>query len=766
MSNLRRTPHWVLAELAALGVALCIPSAWGADNPAEAMELPAVEVIGTTPLPGLGTALRDVPANVQVFGNRGIALQRPATLAQFLDEHGTSVNASTGQGNAYQPSITFRGFAASPLLGTPQGMSVFQDGVRINESFGDVVNWDLVPPSAISSIQIIPGSASAFGLNTLGGALAIYTKSGAQFPGTSVSLSGGSFGNAEATFEAGGRTDKLDYFATGRFTDDNGWADHNPSRVKQLFGKVGYQDEITDFDVTGTFADNSLQGTQTLPQSMLGNPKQAYTYPDLNVNKLAFVAAKGSRFLSDALLLGGSAYYRKYKSSNTSSNVNDDYGEFDPRTGEIITNEALNDQSTIDQTSFGLGLQLTASGLAAGVKHQLAVGASGDFGRTRFTQQEQAANFTADRGTVGTGNYAVVTDADLDNDYYGLFITDSIALTDRWTLTLGGRYNYARIIIRDATGEDEGLNGTHNFSRFNPTIGINFNPTPDLTTYANYNEGMRTPTPIELTCADPAAPCKLPNQFLSDPPLSMVVSKTFEAGARGKIGAAATWSFAAYRTNLDDDLQFIASGAGASNAGYFQNVGKTRRQGVELNLGTRVGDVSFDFRYNHIDATFQSTFVASSPNNSTADADGAILVQPGNRIPGIPADSIKFLAAYDFGDHGTIGLNVLYAGPQYAIGDDNNQDSHGKLPSYTVLSLDARYRITPALQFFLQVNNLLDRRYQNFGLLGSNVFTGPDASFGPAQDIAAVPAQFRAPGAPRAIFAGLRYAFGDAAARY
>src|SRR5437773_12181071 len=191
-----------------------------AENPAEAFELPAVEVIGTTPLPGLGSALRDVPANVQVFGNRAIANQRPPTLTQFLDQNANSVNAAAGQGNAFQQSLNFRGFAASPLLGTPQGVSVFQDGVRINEAFGDVVNWDLIPPSAISSVQLIPGSNPVFGLNTLGGALAIYTKSGAQYPGGAIQLSGGSFGQKAAQVEYGGTHDRLDYFATANFSDD------------------------------------------------------------------------------------------------------------------------------------------------------------------------------------------------------------------------------------------------------------------------------------------------------------------------------------------------------------------------------------------------------------------------------------------------------------------------------------------------------------------------------------------------------------------
>ena len=720
-----------------------------------------MQVIGTTPLPGLGTALRDVPANVQIFGRRDFDRQRPLDLTDFLGANANSVGVGAAQGNAYQQDINFRGFTASPLLGAAQGLSVFQDGVRINEAFGDVVNWDLLPRSAISSVQLIPGSNPVFGLNTLGGALAIYTRSGAQHPGGAIELSGGSFGRKTAELEYGGKSDRLDYYATANFSDEHGWAEHNPSRIKQFFGKLGYQDDLTDVDVSLTLADNSLQGTQTLPQPWLDTPTQAYTYPDINENRLVFVTAKGSRFLNESTLLGGNAYYRRYRNNNTSSNVNNDYGSLDPVTNMLETNEATNDRSVIEQTSWGLGAQLTVTDPIAGRKNQFIAGASGDFGNTGFTQQSQTANFSADRGTVATGLYAPVTDVGSDNRYLGAYFADTLALTDAWTLTLAGRYNHARVAIADRSGDDPGLNGAYSFARFNPAAGINFNPSPALTAYATYNQGMRAPTPIELTCANAAAPCKLPNVFLADPPLQKVVSKTIEAGARGRIGVTAQWAAALYRTNLDDDIAFIASGAGAANVGYFQNVGQTRRQGVELMGTAGWGELTLTLRYNHLDATFRSAFTAASPNNSSADANGAIAVSPGDRIPGIPADSAKLRIDWDPSERFALGATLVYASSQYAHGDENNQDRNGRVPGYAFANLDAQFTLTTDLLLFATVSNVTNRRYQNFGLLGANAFTGPDRSFGPAQGIAPEPEQFRGLGAPRGFWVGLRYSFGN-----
>ena len=716
-------------------------------------------MIGTTPLPGLGTAIADVPANVQVFGNRDLARQSTLDVSGFLDRNANSVGVGSAQGNPYQQDLAFRGFTASPLLGTPQGVSVFQDGVRINESFGDVVNWDLLPRSAISTVQLIPGSNPVFGLNTLGGALALYTKSGAQYPGASLEVSTGSFRRRSATFAYGGAGERIDYFATGNVADDGGWAEHNGSRLRQFFGKLGYQHERADLDLSLTVADNALQGAQTLPVSFLDTPRQAYTFPDINRNRLTMLAAKGSRFLDDSSLLGGNAYVRRYRNDNTSSNVNNDFGVLDPDTGRAQDNEATNDRSETDQKSWGAGLQWTRPHRIAGHGNQLVIGASIDGGDTRFRQQSQPATFAADRATVATGDYMAETDVATTNRYLGAFVADTLALADDWTLTFAGRYNHARVRIADRSGSDPRLDGEHVFARFVPAVGVNFKPSTALTAYASYNEGMRAPSPVELTCADAAAPCKLPNIFVADPALRKVVSHTVEAGARGNLGPALEWSAAGYRTDLDDDIQFIASGKGAVNAGFFQNVGRTRRQGVELAATARSGGLAISAHYSHTGATFRSAFVAASPNNSSADAAGAIQVRPGDHIPGIPADSLKLRADLDV-EAWAIGAGVVLVSSQYARGDENNRDAAGRVPGYALVDLDARWNLTPALQWVAGAANLFDRRYQNFGQLGANAFNGPDRSFGPALGIDPAREQFRAVGAPRTLWIGIRYALG------
>lgn len=719
-----------------------------AANPAEVLETPTVEVVGTTPLPGLGIPVRDVPANVQIFTSKEIGQQRQTNVGDYLEQNPTGVTINSAQGNPFQADVNYRGFSASPVLGTPQGLSVFQDGVRINEPFGDVVNWDLMPQSAISSIQLIPGSNPAFGLNTLGGALAIYTKSGSDYPGGAIETYAGSFGRKGIEFEYGGKKDILDYFLTGNHVRDPGWAEHNSSTIRQFFGKVGWQDDKTDLDLSLTLADNILEGTQTLPMSFLDNIRQAYTFPDRNTNKLTFLAAKGSRFLTDDILIGGNIYYRKFNNDNFSSNVN---AGFDPITDPL---QATNDRSLIDQDSFGLGLQLTVLGRIAERENRFSLGASADVGKARFSQEEQDAAFTTERGTVGTSGFVQETDALTRNRYYGLFFTDTLNLNKEWALTVSARYNRATVKIEDLTGLTPELNGEHSFARFNPAAGINFAPGEWLTAYATYNEGMRAPTPIELACADPAAPCKLPNNFLSDPPLKTIVSRTVEAGLRGKAPRDTIWSAAIYRTELADDIQFISSGGAVTNAGYFQNVGRTLRHGLELAMNTKWHPLTASVRYSYVKATFESPFKLNSPDNSMADVTGAIQVQPGNRMAGIPQHSLKLRLQFDFGDQASIGTNVIYSSSVFARGDENNQDVNGRVPGYAVVNLDGRRSIAKGLELFARVTNLFDKRYSNFGLLGQNFFTGPGHTFDGTNPVRE---QFRGPGTPRGTWVGLRY---------
>ena len=749
---------WAQAEPAVAASPPAAPSAETADaaNDTPSTTLAPVVVIGTTPLLGIGTPLAQVPANVQTVRARDIEAQHRNTLTDYFAKNLPSVDIADAQGNPYQMNVNYRGFTASPLLGTPQGISVFVDGVRVNEPFGDVVNWDVLPQQAIDTIQLVPGSSPTYGLNTLGGALAITTKNGKTSPGGEAEVALGSWGRKTAQIEQGGTIGhNLDYYVTGNVANDNGWAEQNASRVRQIFGKLRYTDADTTLSLSAGGADNDLHGAQTIPRSFLGNPKQPYTYPDQNLNSAGYVTLAGEHYFNDNVQLSGNAYYRHFRNSNLSSNVNPNFGSVDDN-GNLDTTQATNEQSVVATDSYGASLQLTLLGKLGGMENQFVAGVSADIANSRYTQSSQDAVFTASRATVGIDDFTQQTAAKTHNGNYGIYLQDTLSLTKQWSLTLAGRYNWADATIGDESGAQPQLNGHHTFSRFNPAVGINWNPTSTFTAYATYNEGMRSPTAIELACADPAAPCSLPNDFVSDPSLQPVISRTFEIGARGRIGQATSWSAAVYRTTLDNDIEFIASNGAASNRGFFQNVGRTRRQGFELSGRSQPGPLTVTASYSYIDATYRSAWTENSPSNSSADANGNISVKPGDDVPGIPAHTVKLQLDYAATAKWQVGANVTWRGSIYAQGDENNQDVNGKIAGYVLVDLDTSYQISKQLQVFASVTNLLDKRYASFGTLGENFFNGPNHTFDGANPINE---QFVGPGAPRGFWVGLRYAW-------
>ena len=750
-----------------------------AENKAEAVELGKVEVISTTPLPGIGVTLDQVPANVQSVNSKDIAKQHTLELSDYINNNLGGVTITEGQSNPYMADVNFRGFTASPLAGAPQGLSVFQDGVRINEPFGDTVNWGLIPQSAISSINLMPGSNPVFGLNTLGGALSINTKSGASYPGLFAEVMAGSWARRGFNAGYGGQNGNIDYFFTANFNKENGWRDYSQSEVNQAFGKVGWQNETTDLDLSLTVAHNNLNGVQALPKSWLNKPEEGYTFPDSIGNRMQMLTLKGSHFFTDNHLVGANVYVRNSRINNFASNTNDCFASIEIGAGEEcdqtlveavnIDDQGANEQSSTAQLGYGFAAQYSYLGDVMQHKNQFVAGFSADLGRTKYKSAEQESNFSQDRGAVPADDFETETDIRAKNKYLGLYATDIFSVNDKFHVTLSGRYNYVQVRINDnlEANPDTGkfVSGAtdsikHTFNRFNPAIGVNYNPSATLGIYGGYNEGMRAPTPIELSCADPLTPCRLPTDFLADPILDPVISKTFEAGVRGQINANLKWNASVFRTDLRDDIQFISSG-NSFNLGYFDNVGDTRRQGLEFGLSGKFEKLNLTANYQFLQATFESPVQFHNENNSSADADGNYTANSGDYLPNIPKHSLKLRAAYDFTPELTVGLNMIASGSIFARGDENNSDVNGKVAGYTVFNADANWRFHQNWSGFLKVTNILDKDYASLGILGTNAFNTADKSFNanPADWQAE---QFQSPGAPRAAWVGLRYEFGGA----
>jgi outer membrane receptor protein involved in Fe transport len=786
---LRRTPLSV-----AVAAALAAVPAMAQDEAPVSMEAPTVEVIGITPLPGLGVPRNEIPANVQAATEKDIERVQAINLPDFLNQAAPSLNVNEIQNNPYQPQVNYRGFTASPLLGEPQGLSVYQDGVRVNEPFGDVVNWDLIPQNAIANINIIPGSNPLFGLNTLGGALSVRTKSGAYFPNTDISAYGGSWGRWSVQAEHGGYSGNTDYFVAGTWFEEDGWRDFSPSEVGQLFGKFGWEDARTDLDFSITLADTDLTGNGVLPESMLEQRRdQIFTKPDNTQNKMYMFNLSGSHYVTDNQLLSGTAYYRHLRARTLNGDANDDFedsvndGACDPddfsdpteiadceaavAAGGFDEDTAVNNRTRTDSDGYGLGLQYAFFQ----ERNRLTLGASFDEGKADFEQSSEGGVFDADRGVIVTDESELQNSLEGRTRTWSLFITDTFNITPQLLLTLSGRYNNTNVKTTDRlTLTPPNLDGDHDYDKFNPAIGLNWNPSEAFNTWAGWSQGNRAPSPIELGCADPDNPCTLPNALASDPFLEQVVAQTFELGVRGRLANGLGWSAAAYRTNLKDDILFVSTG---TSAGFFTNFGETRRQGLELGLSGDMGRFRWYANYAWVDATFESGACLLSENNSSRGtsaqcaSDDEIFVSPGDTIPGIPEHQFNIGLDFQATERWSIGMTARAFSDQFARGNENNRhqpgtftdnfgetrtfEGSGEVDGFVVVNLTTRFRLAPRWEIFARVDNVFDEDYSTGAILAENPFNAAGTFQTNSEDWRRE--TFFAPGAPRAGWVGIRY---------
>ena len=803
-----------------------------------AERLDEIIVVGTTPGSGLGIDVRKLPFAVQSASAAALQNSQSLDLSEFMNQQLSAVSINSAQNNPLQPDVQFRGFTASPLLGLAQGIAVYQNGVRINEPLGDAVNWDLLPESAVAGMDLISGANPLFGLNTLGGALAIRMKDGFGFTGQQAEVTTGSWGRRLGTLESGGNAGNWSYYVNLSRFQEEGWRQLSASNATNVYANLGWrQDELSALNLHLQRGDSELRGNGAAPVGLLALQRDAvFTAPDITENALWMATLEGSHFLTPTLQIAGSAFRR----DNNTDAFNGDASEFEACTYAggalslleepdaiedaledelgidlddicqggnsaitgfaalealiaerarlagldaelfeledvaadlsgtgIISDEAINNISTRRQESQGFDAKLIALDELFGRANQLTTGVSYFDGRTTFDSALELSGLdplTRSTWGLGTGAFldTAATQVDTRTTTASAFFSNTHDVNEQLALTVAGRYNDSRVTLRDRSGVRPELNGRHRFQRFNPSLGLTFMLTEDDNLYGSLSESNRIPTPIELACNegvfevarryaiergddpdDIEFECRLPNAFLADPPLDDVVTRSAEIGARG------AWGDMDYRVGLyhavnRDDILFQTTGRAT---GLFANVDKTRRLGLESSLSGSIEQLRWYASYSYIRATFEQDFQVLSPNHPDADADGAIAVSRGDRLPGIPENLLKFGGDYDLATGLSTGAELVYNSAQWLRGDESN--ALDTVDGFAVLNLHASYAWSQTLTVFMRVSNVFDTRYESFGLLGED----PTELLSELTDTRPL---FLGAGAPRAGWLGIR----------
>ncbi len=807
--------------------------------------LEEIIVIAIAPGSAVGSPAKRLPFAIKSANFTDLQNQQALDLSDFLNSTMGSVSINSAQNNPLQPDLHFRGFTASPLLGLPQGIAVYQNGVRINEPLGDAVNWDLLPESAVYRMDLISSANPVFGPNALGGALAIKMKNGFNFMDSQIEVQSGSWGRTTATFESGnnftlGDGSSLAYYLNGSTFNEDGWRDLSKSKAQNFYGSLGWRSSAgSTVNLNYQQADSELIGNGALPIGMLPLDRSAvFTAPDITENDLYSVSLEAILLPTETLTLSGNLFWRE----NTTHSFNGDASEFelckfsggrqalfeeaddletelevelgivldDFCNGEdadvadfddlqelirnaaiaagldpgdfnledasdeiygsgILADEAINNISQREQTSRGFTLQGALLASIFGNDNQLVFGVSYFDGEAEFRSVTELAFMnpvTRSSAGLGTGSFLEEgeTDVSTSTKTLSIFFVNALDVSDRLTLTVAGRYNDIDIKLRDLSRERPELNGNHNFSRFNPSVGLTYDVNEQTNFYLSYSESNRAPTPIELACnegvfelarqfaiddgEDPGEvdfECRLPNAFLADPPLEDVAVMSFEGGMRGRHGNIA-FQLSFFNAINHDDILFQTTGRAT---GLFANIDKTRRRGVETAVQGKLERLSWYANWTYLQATFEDNFTVLSPNHPYASDEGELAVQSGDRLPGLPEHVIKLGVDFQVSDNFSIGAELIYNSDQVVRGDESNQLP--EVDGFSVLNLRVSYAIHEQFSIYARVTNVLDTDFENFGLLGED----------PSEILALTDDRplFLGVAAPRGAWLGMRYRF-------
>ena len=761
-------------------VAVCVTSTNFAlaQQQTEPVKLQDIEVIAITPVLGASLPRDRVASSSYTASGAMLQEARDWDLASSLRKLIPSVSVIDAQNSPLQRDLHYRGYTASPLLGLPQGLAIYQNGVRVNEPFGDVVQWDGIPEFAVQQAQMISGANPIFGLNALGGALALQMKNGFDNKGITAEIGGGQFGRVEGIVESGWSNKNWALYAGYKGAYDEGYRKFSESNYHQFFADTRYRDKKLEVSLDWTVGISDIRGNGPAPVDLIAREgrKAVFTHPDITENMLFALNSTFNYEVDSQISIQGNAYFRdrdrettngdefeleecnvggeEYLAAEEGSIANeaasspdncggeryrangnfiqkDDYVEaINMLNGLSLEEDDLEDnggafnRSETESQSGGFNVQATYEDrfkTAWGSFDNILIGGMAlDMGEVSYHSSSEIGFINETRGITLSGITIGTTSP--EGAPVGLDTTNThfgLYLMDVLAVTRDVDVTLAGrwnwTKIEMKDQQGTALNGNHVFQRFNPSVGVVWRAMDLLQLYGNYSQSSRAPTAAELGCADPAEPCRLPNAFLADPPLEQVRNRSFELGVRGHAKSKnISWEWSAAYFHGVNRNDILFIAGNRLGTGYFQNVGDTKRQGGEFLLAGSWKDFTWRFHYSFLQATFESNFEVSSEAHSEA-TNGKIQVTKGDRITGIPQHSGGFFVGYDITPEFNVGLDVTVVGDQYYRGDESNQLE--TLDAYAIVSLHSRYRFHDNGEVFLRMDNLFDQKYETFGLI-------------------------------------------------
>lgn len=691
------------------------------------LRLPGLKVTGTR-LPSTPLPASSVPGAVDVMSGPELRETYPTTLQEGLRRL-PGATTTDQQGNPFQMDLSLRGFQVTPVTGAPQGISVFVDGVRVNEPTVEEVNFDLLPLDDIERIELIRGPGAVFGRNTLGGVINIVTRRRADVREIVPEAEWGSFGYQKYRLRVGGVEGPADFYLSGTFLSADGWRDATASRIGRVFARAGVRSGATDIAVSYQRAQNRIEQAGSLPESELGHHRaRNFSRGDFFEPLMNMVTLNARHDLDEHWGVALTAFGRTLDVEQFNVNL------IGPNARSFSSTATLGGtvEATWQATLFG-----HSSRLVAGVEYAYADA------RVRVFEETVEGERSLESDVRDTIQSAAAWAQETLEVGRNLLVSG-----DALVLTAGARFDLVHHAIGDRSPDADRprSGGDHTFSRTTPRLGFDYNPTPAVTIYFQFAEGFRAPAFLELTCASPATVCPgLQAGVAPDPALKPVKARNYEVGVRARPWPWLDTGLSLYRTDVTDDI-FSVAPTGTVGL-FFQNVGDTRRQGVEAALRARLGRFEPWINYAYTEATFRDQVLLGT---SRATPDCATppctqLVRKGSELPLVPRHRVNAGLDTRLTDWLMLSLSGAYVGRQWLRGDEANVER--PLGDYVVLNAALTANVK-ALTAFVAVQNLLDTRYETFG------------TFAPDPRVEGAPIQrFLTPAPPINVKAGLSWRF-------
>ncbi len=632
-------------------------------------------------------------STVNVIDEKTIEQINPKNIGEILQ----TIPGITADVRSNVVEIHMRGIGQQEFMWEDTGVAIVIDGVPVLQDGGKVrFNMD-----EIESIKVIKGGASyLYGNTALAGAVIITTKKSKDKTGAEIGMEAGSYGYRNYNGKVYYSTNKFSINTLASYKTEDGYWYNSANDQKTFNGLFTYYiDDTSDLALGLDYIDGyeqSGRGSVTGVTEARTNPTAEGDYSwsaDNDIELQKYFLKYNKDFDNGSNLLLSPYYYKdttSYKSSpiDTSGDVN--------ASGDLVYDGSLDNYARqIDEDVKQYGFKAEYKGEINKLAYLLGT----DIGQRKSeSYSDTVLTGISDRDSVyyqGESSY----DNDKE-DRYAFYGEAKYKATEKLTLVFNTRYDHDKY-----TSESENVdyNGTDwinssskdsvSFNNMSYRVGTTYNINKNTTLYANISTGFRNPQIRE---------------YSDNTSIKQETTLTYEVGSRGKISDGISYEASAYVTNTKDIIGKVNGTYYWADDPYYDNVGDATTRGFEAVLkSNKSNKVSFNLSYTYLNAyyTAHNPFAVDyTPLYRTAGDEYYDVV--GNQLPRVPHHKVDLIVNYKFMPKWNL-MTELYAQSKYYADETN----FVTMPGYAKVNLRVDYNHNKNLNFYLKVDNVLDKQY-------------------------------------------------------